>query len=53
MLFLDWGLVRLSTSSLGKEEEILTISPRALFVSKKGYTFLAAGKIMYYYSHTY
>ncbi|XP_040556398.1 HAUS augmin-like complex subunit 3 isoform X2 [Gallus gallus] len=26
----------------GKEEEILTISPRALFVSKKGYTFLAA-----------
>ncbi|XP_071609416.1 DNA polymerase nu isoform X3 [Heliangelus exortis] len=28
----------------GKEEEILTISPRTLFVSKKGYTFLAAGK---------
>ncbi|XP_074678060.1 DNA polymerase nu [Strix aluco] len=26
----------------GKEEEIVTISPRALFVSKKGYTFLAA-----------
>ncbi|XP_030306548.1 DNA polymerase nu [Calypte anna] len=26
----------------GKEEEILTISPRTLFVSKKGYTFLAA-----------
>uniref|UniRef100_A0A669PJA9 DNA polymerase nu n=1 Tax=Phasianus colchicus TaxID=9054 RepID=A0A669PJA9_PHACC len=26
----------------GKEEEILTISPRALFVSKKGYSFLAA-----------
>ncbi|NXJ14550.1 DPOLN polymerase, partial [Odontophorus gujanensis] len=26
----------------GKEEEMLTISPRALFVSKKGYTFLAA-----------
>ncbi|PKK31034.1 DNA polymerase nu isoform X2 [Columba livia] len=26
----------------GKEEEIVTISPRTLFVSKKGYTFLAA-----------
>ncbi|NXT52891.1 DPOLN polymerase, partial [Pluvianellus socialis] len=26
----------------GKEEEIMTISPRTLFVSKKGYTFLAA-----------
>ncbi|XP_075608786.1 DNA polymerase nu [Balearica regulorum gibbericeps] len=26
----------------GKEEEILTISPRTLFVSKQGYTFLAA-----------
>ncbi|XP_063191979.1 DNA polymerase nu [Chroicocephalus ridibundus] len=26
----------------GKEEEIETISPRTLFVSKKGYTFLAA-----------
>ncbi|KAM6261166.1 DNA polymerase nu [Porphyrio hochstetteri] len=26
----------------GKEEEIITISPRTLFVSKKGYTFLAA-----------
>ncbi|XP_042727051.1 DNA polymerase nu [Lagopus leucura] len=26
----------------GREEEIVTISPRALFVSKKGYTFLAA-----------
>ncbi|XP_075355729.1 DNA polymerase nu isoform X3 [Mycteria americana] len=25
-----------------KEEEIVTISPRTLFVSKKGYTFLAA-----------
>lgn len=44
MPFLDWD-PHLSTSSLGKEEEIVTISPRALFVSKKGYTFLAAGKI--------
>ncbi|KFO76987.1 DNA polymerase nu, partial [Cuculus canorus] len=26
----------------GKEEQIVTISPRTLFVSKKGYTFLAA-----------
>ncbi|NWS39986.1 DPOLN polymerase, partial [Probosciger aterrimus] len=26
----------------GKEEEIITFSPRTLFVSKKGYTFLAA-----------
>ncbi|KFQ44799.1 DNA polymerase nu, partial [Nestor notabilis] len=26
----------------GKEEEIVTISPRTLFVSKKGYSFLAA-----------
>ncbi|KFU91603.1 DNA polymerase nu, partial [Chaetura pelagica] len=26
----------------GKEEEIVTFSPRTLFVSKKGYTFLAA-----------
>uniref|UniRef100_A0A663NBY9 DNA polymerase nu n=1 Tax=Athene cunicularia TaxID=194338 RepID=A0A663NBY9_ATHCN len=26
----------------GKEEEIITISPRTLFVSKQGYTFLAA-----------
>ncbi|NWR27897.1 DPOLN polymerase, partial [Tachuris rubrigastra] len=26
----------------GKEEDIVTISPRTLFVSKKGYTFLAA-----------
>ncbi|NXY87808.1 DPOLN polymerase, partial [Alcedo cyanopectus] len=26
----------------GKEEEIVTISPRTLFVSRKGYTFLAA-----------
>ncbi|NXP50723.1 DPOLN polymerase, partial [Heliornis fulica] len=26
----------------GKEEEIITISPRTLFVSKKGHTFLAA-----------
>ncbi|NXW43260.1 DPOLN polymerase, partial [Nyctiprogne leucopyga] len=26
----------------GKEEEIVTISPRTLFISKKGYTFLAA-----------
>ncbi|NWV12173.1 DPOLN polymerase, partial [Ptilonorhynchus violaceus] len=26
----------------GKEEDVVTISPRTLFVSKKGYTFLAA-----------
>ncbi|NXN99697.1 DPOLN polymerase, partial [Rhinopomastus cyanomelas] len=26
----------------GKEEEVVTISPRTLFVSRKGYTFLAA-----------
>ena len=37
----------MSISSLGKEEEIVTISPRTLFVSKKGYTFLAAGKILF------
>lgn len=34
----------MSIYALGKEEEILTISPRTLFVSGKGYTFLAAGK---------
>lgn len=36
----------MSISFLGKEEEIITFSPRTLFVSKKGYTFLAAGKIV-------
>lgn len=31
-------------SSLGKEQDVITISPRTLFVSKNGCTFLAAGK---------
>lgn len=34
----------MSITSLGKEEDKVTISPRTLFVSKKGCTFLAAGK---------
>ncbi|NXD64431.1 DPOLN polymerase, partial [Eolophus roseicapillus] len=33
---------RVSIPFLGKQEEIITFSPRTLFVSKKGYTFLAA-----------
>lgn len=39
-------VTHMSIPSLGKEEEIVTISPRTLFVSKKGYSFLAAGKIV-------